>query len=70
MVSRGDVLAKAAVKSWLYKRKQFLKVSSIVQHFVVTVDFFAACYLMLFTVYMSLVLSNLGINLISLGSYK
>ena len=40
MVSRGDALAKAAVKSWLYEGEHCLKVSSIVQHFVVTADFF------------------------------
>ena len=40
MVSRGDALAKAAVKSWLYEGEHFLKVSSIVQHFGVAVDFF------------------------------
>ena len=35
MVPRGDVLAKAAAKSWLYEGEHLLKVSSIVQHFVV-----------------------------------
>ena len=40
MVSRGDALAKAAANSWPYEGEHFSKVCSIVQHFVVTVDFF------------------------------
>ena len=39
MVSRGDVLAKAAAKSWLYEGEHLLKVSSIV-FCCYTVNFF------------------------------
>ena len=42
MVSHGDVLAKAAARSWLYEGEHFLKISSIVhvQYYVVTVVIF------------------------------